>query len=106
MIFLLAAAAGVTALVLGVAVGGTWGRTVALLLLGLALGLALLAAAYLTATPADQRHDCSDCYAYLGRWWEPGFAVFVIVLALIAWALGALVGSGIRASSRRARLSA
>jgi hypothetical protein len=106
MIFVLAAGAGVTALVLGVALGGTWRRTLALLLLGLGLGVALLAAAYLTATPADQRQDCSDCYVYLGRWWEPGFAVFVIVLALIAWALGALVGSGIRASSRRARLSA
>lgn len=105
MIPVLAAGAGVTALVLGIALRGTWRRTAALLLLGVGLGLALLAAAYFTATPADQRQDCSDCYVYLGRWWEPGFAVFVIVLALITWALGALVGSGIRASSRRRAIS-
>lgn len=105
MIPVLAAAAGVTALVLAIALGGTWRRTVALLLLGIVLGLALLAAAYFTAAPADQRQDCSDCYVYLGRWWEPGFAVFVIVLALIPWVLGALVGSGIRASARRRAIS-
>jgi hypothetical protein len=106
VLYVLAAGAGVTALVLGVALGGTWRRTAGLLLLGVGLGLALLAAGYFTATPADQRRDCSDCYVYLGRWWEPGFAVFVIALALIPWGLGVLVGSGIRASSRRARLSA
>lgn len=101
MIPILAAAAGVTALLLGVALGGTLRRTAALLLLGVGLGLALLVVAYFTATPSDQRQDCSDCYVYLGRWWEPGFALFVIGLALITWALGVLPGSGIRASSRR-----
>jgi len=97
---ILSAAAGVSAL-LGVALGGTLRRTAALLLLGVGLGLALLVVAYFTATPSDQRRDCSDCYVYLGRWWEPGFALFVIGLALITWALGVLLGSGIRASSRR-----
>jgi amino acid permease len=104
MIPVLAAVAGVTALLLGVALGGTWRRTAVLLLLGFGLGLALLLLAYLTATPSDQRQDCSDCYVYLGRWWEPGFAVFVIGLALIPWVLGVLVGSGIRVSSRRRAL--
>jgi hypothetical protein len=99
---ILAAVAGVTALLLGVALGGTWRRTAGLLLLGFGLGLALLVVAYFTATPSDQRQDCSDCYVYLGRWWEPGFAVFVIGLALIPWVLGVFVGSGIRASRRRA----
>jgi len=98
---ILAAAAGVTALLLGIGLGGTLRRTAGLLLLGVGLGLALLVVAYFSATPSDQRRDCSDCYAYLGRWWEPGFAVFVIALALTPWALGVLLGSGIRASSRR-----
>lgn len=101
MIPILAAVAGVTALFLGVALGGTWRRSALLLLLGFGLGLALLAAAYFTATPSDQRQDCSDCSVYLGRWWEPGFVVFVIGLALIAWVVGLLVGSGIRVWSRR-----
>jgi amino acid permease len=101
MIPILAAVAGVTALVLGVALGGTWRRAALLLLLGFGLGLALLAVAYFAATPSDQRQDCSDCYAYLGRWWEPGFAVFVIGLALISWVLGLLVGSCIHVSLRR-----
>jgi hypothetical protein len=104
MIPILAVVAGVTALLLGVALGGTWRRTTVLLLLGLGLGLASLAVAYLTATPSDQRQDCSDCYDYLGRWWEPGFAVFVIGLALIPWMLGLLVGSGIHVSLRRRRI--
>jgi hypothetical protein len=101
MVPILAIVAGVTALLLGIALGSTWRRIALLLLLGFGLGLALLAVAYFTATPSDQRQDCSDCYAYLGRWWEPGFAVFVIGLALIPWVLGLLVGSGIRVSWRR-----
>ncbi len=101
MIPVLTAVAGVTALLLGVALGGTWRRTAALLLLGFGLGLVLLVVAYFTATPSDQRQDCSDCYVYLGRWWEPGFAIFVVGLALIPWVVGVLVGSGIRVSSRR-----
>jgi len=96
-----AAIAGVIALVLAATLGGTWRRAAALLLLGVGLGLALLVAAYLTANPSDQRPGCHDCYVYLGRWWEPGFVVFIIGVALIPWVLGVLVGSGIRASMRR-----
>jgi hypothetical protein len=51
---------------------------------------------YLAATPSEQPRDCSDCSAYLGRWWEPGFAVFVIGLMVAAWILGVLAGAGIR----------
>ncbi len=81
--------------------GGTWRRTAALLLVGLAFGMAWLVVGYFMATPSDQRPDCSDCYVYLGRWWEPGFAVFIIGLTFVAWMLGVLVGSVARAIKLR-----
>jgi hypothetical protein len=76
---------------------------VALVALGFCLGLLWLAVAYLSATPASERQspDCSDCYVYLGRWWEPGFALLIIGLNFIAWTIGVLAGWGIRATARR-----
>ncbi|SRR6266851_998540 len=81
--------------------GRTWRRTDALVLLGLALAVAWLVVGYLMAAPSDQPRDCSDCSVYLGRWWEPGFAVFIIGLTLVAWTLGVLLGSATRATTRR-----
>ena len=69
--------------------------------LGLTAGLAWLVVGYFMATPSDQRPDCSDCYVYLGRWWEPGFAVFIIGLTFVAWMFGVLVGSAARAIKLR-----
>src|SRR5438876_12058573 len=91
------------ALALALALGTTWRRSARLLLLGLSLALAWLLSAYFTATPGDEpRPNCSDCGVYLGRWWEPGLAVFVIGTNFIAWTVGVLVGSAVRASTRRA----
>jgi hypothetical protein len=95
---------GIAALVgfaLALAFGRTWRRTGALVLLGLVLAVAWLVVGYFMATPSNQPRDCSDCYVYLGRWWEPGFAVFIIGLTLVAWALGVLLGSATRATTRR-----
>ena len=95
---------GIAALVgfaLELALGRTWRRTGALVLLGLALAVAWLVVGYLMAAPSDQPRDCSDCSVYLGRWWEPGFAVFIIGLTLVAWTLGVLLGSATRATTRR-----
>ena len=95
---------GIAALVgfaLALALGRTWRRTGALVLLGLALALAWLVVGYLLATPGDQPRDCSDCSVYLGRWWEPGLAVFIIGLTLVAWTLGVFLGSATRATTGR-----
>lgn len=64
---------------LALAFGQTWRRTGAgaLVLLGLARAVACLIVGYSMATPSDQPRDCSDCYVYLRRWWEPGLAVFI-----------------------------
>jgi len=101
------AAAGLIAFVLALGLGGTWRRAGALVLLGLGLGVAWLVVGYFSATPSGQPRDCSDCSDYLGRWWEPGFAVFVIGLTSFAWVFGALVGASIRRlrsrTSRRTR---
>lgn len=86
---------------LALALARTWRRTGGLALLGLCLALGSLAFAYFTATPSDQKQDCSDCYVYLGRWWEPGFALFFIGLTFTAWILGVLIGWGARATARR-----
>src|SRR2546426_3893320 len=96
MLPLIWAAAGLIAFVLALGLGRTWRLAGTLVLLGLGLGVAWMVVGYLSATPSDQPRDCSDCSAYLGRWWEPGFAVFVIGLTFFAWALGALVGASIR----------
>jgi hypothetical protein len=93
--------AGLVGFALALAFGGTWRRTGALVLGGFALGVAWLVFGYLMAAPSDQRRDCSDCYAYLGRWWEPGFAVFVIGSAFIVWMVGILLGSAARAMRQR-----
>ena len=97
---------GIGALVgfaLALGVGRTWHRRGALVLLGLALGVAWLVVGYFMATPSDQPRDCSDCYVYLGRWWEPGFAVFIAGPTFVAWILGVLLGSAARARTRRRR---
>jgi hypothetical protein len=96
MLAIIWAAAALVGCALAVIRGVTWRRTGALVLIGLGLGLAFLISGYLNATPSDQPRDCSDCSDYLGRWWEPGFAIFVIALTFAAWVLGVLVGASIR----------
>jgi len=101
MIPLIWGIAGLVGFALALAFGRTWRRTGALVLLGLVLAVAWLVVGYFMATPSNHPRDCSDCYVYLGRWWEPGFAVFIIGLTLVAWALGVLLGSATRATTRR-----
>jgi hypothetical protein len=64
------------------------------------LALIWLLVAYVAAPPAsDKSPGCNECYVYLGRWWEPGFAVFIIGLNLVAWWIGGLIGSAVRAAA-------
>ena len=102
MLPLLWAVAGLLGFALALLVGTSWRRTGVLAFLGVALGLAWLVAGYFLSTPSDQPRDCSDCSDYLGRWWEPGLALFVVGLASTAWVLGVLVGRSIRVLRRAA----
>jgi hypothetical protein len=90
--------AGAIALVLALAAGTSWRRSTGLVLLGLSLALAWLLFAYSQATPEDEpRPNCSDCGVYLGRWWEPTFVLFILGTNLVAWTIGVLMGSALRA---------
>jgi hypothetical protein len=89
--------AGSIAFVLALAVGTSWRRSTGLVLLGLSLSVAWLLFAYSQATPEDEPPNCSDCGIYLGRWWEPGFVLFILGTNLIAWTIGVLLGSSLRA---------
>ena len=90
--------AGAVALVLALSLGTSRRRFAGLVLLGFSLSLVWFVLAYFMATPGDEpRPNCSDCGVYLGRWWEPGFAIFVIGTNLVAWMVGLLTGFAIRA---------
>ena len=68
-----------------------------LLPLGLALPLILLAGMYLAAPENLRGSACSDCGYYLGRYWAPWVAVFLGVIALAAWVVGALFARAVTA---------
>ena len=89
-------AALAVALVLGYFLGGTLGRTSALLLTGAVLVIAALAAVFLTASPTSRPAHCSDCGDHFGRWIDAA-AVFVVVGGnAVAWLIGVVVGSTAR----------
>lgn len=72
--------------------------------LGIALALAYVAAAYVTAPPDYlHSHGQSDGELFLGRWWEPGFTVFVAVVGYASWAVGAVAGLAAGAMLRTSR---
>ena len=86
------------ALLLGGLVG--WGPLRLLMLLGVGVLLAagFVLYAYLSA-PVDAYHDtsgCEHCQQFLGRYWEPVFVVFLVVIAYFAWAAGMGIGALIR----------
>jgi hypothetical protein len=62
--------------------------------LGVAAAVGLLVVSYLSAP--TEPGSCSDCEEFLGRWWEPGFTSFFLVLLLAAWAAGLVVGAALR----------
>jgi hypothetical protein len=58
--------------------------------------------AFLTApTEKPPGDSCADCSITYGRWWEFGFFVLILLVNVIAWWLGALVGSAIRWLAQR-----
>jgi hypothetical protein len=94
----------VLALVCAVIWGRNRKRLYLLLAAGLVLAIGVVLYAYFSAPP-DAQHDsigCSDCEQFLGRWWEPGFVAFVVVIGYVTWLAGVGCGLGMRAFGWRA----
>jgi hypothetical protein len=93
--------AGVFAFAVAIFAGGTVRRTVVLLGVGLVLTLAWLLGIYFSAPTTDHPGGCSDCGDHFGRWID-ATAIFVVVGGnVVAWMLGVVVGSSVRALSNR-----
>lgn len=100
-ILFLGGVAGIAALVLALLTGGTLRRTLVLLAIGLGLTAAWLVAIYLAAKPTGESTDCSDCGAHFGRWLDATAIVVVVGANTLAWIVGVLVGSSVRAATLR-----
>ena len=86
------------ATVLSVAWPRTGRRWRGLFGLGIMLAVAFVLYVYLSAPP-DQSHDndqCNHCQQFLGRWWEPVFVVWLVVVGYFAWSVGIALGAGLR----------
>jgi hypothetical protein len=77
-------------------------RVVLLLALGVALAVAYFALAWLTA-PKEAGDSCSDCSQWLGRWWEGGLVIAIIVWNLVGWCVGVLAGAALQRLVRSTR---
>jgi hypothetical protein len=85
---------------------GRW-TTAAAAGLGVGLAFGVVLWAYYSAPPSSAPYNgCSDCGNYLGRWWEPNFVMFLLVVGYFFWVLGIGAGAGVRSLVRRARETA
>ena len=86
----------VAAAILRAAFARSWRRTLAIFGIGALLGVLVFFHAYLAA-PRDFAHrNCSDCEELWGRWWEPRFVLFVVVIGYFSWLLGTCAGAFLR----------
>jgi hypothetical protein len=99
-ILYLGGVAGLVAFALALAVGGTIRRTGLLIAVGLCLTLAWLVAIYLSAKPASESPDCSDCGEHFGRWLDVAAIVVVVGGNTVAWLVGTVLGSTLRRITR------
>jgi hypothetical protein len=85
------------ALLLAVIVATNGRRTVAVIAVGVALGIGYFLLAYFAA-PVDYAHSqgCSDCEEFLGRWWEPKFQGYLDGIGFFGWLLGVGIGASLR----------
>ena len=85
------------AAVLAFLAGTGWIRTYAVLAFGLLLAFGFVVAVYL-GSPPDYQHSQGDedGKMFLGRWWEPGWIMFVAGIGYVSW----IVGVGLVAFSR------
>ena len=75
--------------------------------LGVGLGFGLVLWAYYSAPLSSAPYNgCSDCENYLGRWWEPNFVIFIVVIGYFFWLLGIGAGVGLRRLMRTVRETA
>ncbi len=76
-----------------VALGGrTPWRLFLVAVLGFVLAGLILLLAFLQAPTDTPPEGCSDCTYWLGRYWEPGFVLWIITVNLFAWSIGIAVG--------------
>ena len=68
---------------------------------GLVLAAVFVFVVYLRSPTAHAPRGCSDCGLYLGRWWEPGVILVVVVFGLAGWLGGVGVGATARWLLRR-----
>ncbi len=75
-----------------------------LLAFGLVVAIAVFFAAFLTAPP-DYRHSQgdSDGEMFWGRWWEPTFVLFLVVVGALCWTCGTAAGLLVHAARARSR---
>ena len=93
----------VGALIGAVFARGRW-STAAAAAFGIALGFGLVLWAYYSAPPSSAPYNgCSDCENYLGRWWEPNFVIFIVVIGYLFWLFGIGAVVWVRRLVRRSR---
>lgn len=97
--------------IVGALIGAAFARgywsTAAAAALGVGLGFGVVLWAYYSAPLSSAPYNgCSDCGNYLGRWWEPNFVIFFVVIGYFFWLLGIGAGVVIRWLARTARETA
>jgi hypothetical protein len=89
---------------IGAALARGYWTTAAAAALGVGLGFGVVLWAYCSAPLSSAPYNgCSDCENYLGRWWEPNFVIFFVVIGYFFWLLGIGAGVGVRRLVRSAR---
>jgi hypothetical protein len=78
------------------AAGGSFRRAAAIALAGIPIAVGLFFLVWSEASPTDACHDCSQI---LGRWMS-GVIVFYLLVNVITWTAGAILGWAIRTRPR------
>jgi hypothetical protein len=90
--------------VIGAAFARGWWSTAAVAAIGVGLGFGVALWAYYSSPPSAAPYNgCSDCENFGGRWWEPTFVLFSVVIGYLFWLLGMGAGVAFRRLLRRSR---
>jgi hypothetical protein len=74
-------------------IGRSGVRLAPVAVLGLVLAGLFFLTTFLQAPTDTSPEGCSDCSEWLGRWWEPGFVLWIITVNLFAWSIGMMAGA-------------